>query len=84
MRRTHKLEGATLTVIPVEKKKERPPRPIDDCSLFLTEIPDGVEHETLMLFIEGRTKIDTDPEVIYGERPGTAMVRYTSPIPGKI
>ncbi|XP_072026437.1 protein mono-ADP-ribosyltransferase PARP14-like [Amphiura filiformis] len=78
--RSHKLDGSDLIVIPVKMKKSRPQRPVDAHRLLLTGIPDGTNEENLMLFIESRTRIDEDPEILYGEIPGTAMVQYSKEI----
>ena len=73
-----------MTVILVKMKKPRPKRPIDYHQLLLTNIPDGTSEEKLLLFVEGRTKIEEDPEIMYGEIPGTAMLRYSEEIQGEL
>ena len=82
-KRSHVLEGKSLIVVPVKKKKPRPWRPKDTKSIFLQGIADDVSTEMLALYLENCTKIAEDPEIIYGESPGTAMVTYSSEIEGK-
>ncbi|XP_072025000.1 protein mono-ADP-ribosyltransferase PARP14-like [Amphiura filiformis] len=71
--KSHKLEGLALTV---SKKILRPVRPTDLHRIFLRGLPDGIQEEILMLFLENRTNIPDEPEIVYGERPGTAMLCY--------
>ncbi|XP_072026034.1 protein mono-ADP-ribosyltransferase PARP14-like [Amphiura filiformis] len=79
-KRNHLLMGKTLIVVPRKKKKPRPERPVDSTSLFLAGIAGDVNNELLLLYLENCTQKEEDPTVIYGEKPGTAMVTYPSEI----
>ena len=57
-------------------------RPIDFHRIFLQGLPDDIDEEKLLLFIEGRTGISNKPSITYGEEPGTAMLLYKRPILG--
>ena len=76
------LEGKSLIVMPAKKKKPRPWRPKDTKSVFLQGIADDVTTEMLELYLENCTKKAEDPDIVYGESPGTAMVTYSSEIEG--
>ncbi|XP_072025908.1 uncharacterized protein [Amphiura filiformis] len=78
--RSHKLEGSTLSVIPGERKKTRSNRPYDPYRLCLMRIPHGVTDEVLTYFIDGRTQKQEDPDISYGEEPGTALLTYPTKI----
>ncbi len=79
LKKSHKLDGANLEVT---EKKAQPPRPIDKHRLFLRGIPEDVTQETLLLFIDNRIDLDDEPDIVYGEQPGTAMLYYDEEIPG--
>ncbi|XP_072024928.1 protein mono-ADP-ribosyltransferase PARP14-like [Amphiura filiformis] len=74
--RSHVLDGSTISVIPGERKKPRANRPYDPCRLCLAGIPDGVTDEFLTYFVDGRTQKEEDPDISYGEVPGTALLAY--------
>ncbi|XP_072026036.1 protein mono-ADP-ribosyltransferase PARP14-like [Amphiura filiformis] len=77
VKKSHKLDGVQLTVI---EKQAQPPRPIDNHRILLKGIPEDVTQETLMLYIENRTDIDDQPQIVYGEQPGTIMLCYEQEI----
>ena len=76
------MGGSSLTVVPGKAKIPRASRPYDTWRFCLSDIPDGVTDEYLTLFIDGRTYNDETPEILYGERPGTALVTFPTPIQG--
>ena len=81
--RKHKLSGDTLNVKLITKKKHRP-LPIEARCLFLEGIPDGCSSEHLKLFIENRASMEEEPNIQYGEKPGTAICTFSRDIPGKM
>ena len=66
------------------KRTAQTARPTDFNRIFLKGLPDGIQEETLSLFLENRTNIPEDPEIVYGEQPGTAMLYYAEEITGNI
>ena len=81
LQKKHQLEGSTLSVL---KRTAQATRPTDFNRIFLRGLPDGIQAETLSLFLENRTNIPEDPEIVYGQEPGTAMLYYAQEIKGKL
>ena len=55
---------------------------MDNTRLFLKGLPDSVTEEVLLLFIDNCTQKEEDPDIVYGEVPGTAMATYKDEIEG--
>ena len=86
LRKKHTLQGATLSVVEI---KAPPPRFKDKRRLFLKGLPDDVQKDTLLLYVENRmSKFFTDEteivEIVYGETPGTALLQFAEEIQGSI
>ena len=73
LKKSHTFNGATLMVI---ETKPLPPRPVDLRRIFLKEVPEDVDRDSLMIFVENRTGIGEEPSVIFGEKSGTVMLYY--------
>ncbi|XP_070541079.1 uncharacterized protein [Ptychodera flava] len=64
-----------------EKRKRKPSElPRDKTSMILKGLADDTSAETILLYMESCTRIEEDPELIFGEEPGTVMVRYDEDI----
>ncbi|XP_077990954.1 uncharacterized protein LOC144445286 [Glandiceps talaboti] len=73
----HVIQGAILTV----KKKKKLNLPRDGTGFLLRGLADTTSRETLQLFLEICTGITKEiPELFFGERPGTVMVKYSEEI----
>ncbi|XP_038071234.1 uncharacterized protein LOC119740105 [Patiria miniata] len=76
--RSHRVNGAALSVRQIVKEKPRP-RPVKKRCLFLSGIPDGCNSELVTMFIENRSGTD-EFKIQYGEMPRTAICTFTEDI----
>ncbi|XP_038071240.1 protein mono-ADP-ribosyltransferase PARP14-like [Patiria miniata] len=77
--RSHRVDGASLSVRQIVRKKPRP-RPVKKRCLFLSGIPDGCDSELVTMFFENRSGTD-EFKIQYGEMPGTAICTFAEDIP---
>ncbi|XP_038071235.1 uncharacterized protein LOC119740106 [Patiria miniata] len=77
--RSHRVDGTSLSVRQIVKKKPRP-CPVKKRCLFLSGIPDGCYSELVTMFIEIRSGTD-EFKIQYGEMPGTALCTFKEDIP---
>ncbi|XP_077869474.1 LOW QUALITY PROTEIN: protein mono-ADP-ribosyltransferase PARP14-like [Saccoglossus kowalevskii] len=71
----------TVKEPPKKRKPWMKQLPMDKKCLLIKGLADNTSKENILLFLENRTHIEEDPELLFGEEPGTVLARYQEDIP---
>ena len=78
--RLHTIQGKSIAVELVSKRQ---PTPVREQCLLLQGIPDDCTTEHLSMLMENASGCEEEPEIQYGEKPGTALCTFKETIQGR-